>query len=394
MTWLDDMRRISVLDVARRLGVPSNKRVVATCPACGVSRPLERSGKLVGHGNSGVGTVGTGGRCFRCGETFDAIDYLSMSLFGGRFSKRQLSATQLVELRQRCAQEFGVDPRERRVAARPRTIGTAQPPVANAQLFTEDESRDAPNYPPLDHVTYLFRAAWIRADECDATRAFLEKRSIDATRVADENLSCALKPGVELPPFARIGRKDWYRTGHRLLTPLFDAAGKTTSVIARCVFPCDAGLKSVAPRGHTRGGLVMANRIAQRVLAHGAHPSVWPPWPMADLPYDDSKPTWQADERLRLAIVEGETDFLSWCTAESEATEYPRGVMGIVSGSWRQILADRIPDNTRVIVATDLDDAGEKYARQIADTLRAAIRQGRALTAIRWRLKQDEARLG
>jgi DNA primase len=45
-------------------------------------------------------------------------------------------------------------------------------------------------------------------------------------------------------------------------------------------------------------------------------------------------------------------------------------VLGIVSGSWTDELAQRVPAGTRVLIRTDADAAGDKYARRIAETLR------------------------
>ena len=68
---------------------------------------------------------------------------------------------------------------------------------------------------------------------------------------------------------------------------------------------------------------------------------------------------------LRLFIVEGEPDFLV------TATTFARGdaVIGIGSGSWTKEFQRRIPLRTRVYVATHPDDAGDRYAEQVIETL-------------------------
>jgi len=45
-------------------------------------------------------------------------------------------------------------------------------------------------------------------------------------------------------------------------------------------------------------------------------------------------------------------------------------VLGIVSGSWSQDFADRIPYGSELIVRTHHDDAGERYAAEIVKTTR------------------------
>jgi 5S rRNA maturation endonuclease (ribonuclease M5) len=65
----------------------------------------------------------------------------------------------------------------------------------------------------------------------------------------------------------------------------------------------------------------------------------------------------------QVVIVEGEPDFLSWCMR----TEDP--VIGIGSGWWTQDFADRVPERAEVILRTHDDEAGERYAARVAETL-------------------------
>ena len=46
--------------------------------------------------------------------------------------------------------------------------------------------------------------------------------------------------------------------------------------------------------------------------------------------------------------------------------------------------ADRLPDGAHVIIATDDDEAGGRYAETIVETLAQRIRSG-AISASRWR---------
>jgi hypothetical protein len=76
---------------------------------------------------------------------------------------------------------------------------------------------------------------------------------------------------------------------------------------------------------------------------------------------------WWAERRV--VITEGEPDFLTWAVRG----EVPRtlAVLGIGgTGQWAEALADRIPDDTIVIVRTDPDDAGDAYAAEIVASLR------------------------
>ena len=70
-----------------------------------------------------------------------------------------------------------------------------------------------------------------------------------------------------------------------------------------------------------------------------------------------------------LWIAEGATDYLTCATAWGDAAEDAPAVIGILSGSWTPSIAARIPSGTRVVIAVDHDQAGEKYAARIAASL-------------------------
>lgn len=69
----------------------------------------------------------------------------------------------------------------------------------------------------------------------------------------------------------------------------------------------------------------------------------------------------------RLIVVEGEPDYLTW--AGRCEGQRMTAVLGITSGAWTPDLAARIPNGSRVIVRTDLDDTGNKYAEAIRASL-------------------------
>jgi len=66
-----------------------------------------------------------------------------------------------------------------------------------------------------------------------------------------------------------------------------------------------------------------------------------------------------------VVIAEGEPDMVSYScrAAEDEA------VIGIGSGLWTQEHAKKIPNGTLVTIATDQDEAGERYAQEVIKTL-------------------------
>ena len=74
-------------------------------------------------------------------------------------------------------------------------------------------------------------------------------------------------------------------------------------------------------------------------------------------------------QRVGIVIVEGLSDFIVEVARQSDANEDESAILGIMSGSWTQTFADKIPNQTRVIIATDHDSTGKKYAMKIKKTL-------------------------
>jgi len=131
------------------------------------------------------------------------------------------------------------------------------------------------------------------------------------------------------------------------------------------------------PTGYRRGGLVMACGLGRQVLDLGALPKWWDP-----------------EAEFRAVIAEGETDFLTWCTGDSNAALFAPATFGIFSGSWTQAIADRIPDGATVVIATDTDPldkskperkpAGDIYAEKIIQTVTERMNAHR-IKVERWR---------
>jgi hypothetical protein len=181
---------------------------------------------------------------------------------------------------------------------------------------------------------------------------WLNSRALDAGAVEDFGLARALPSDVLQPRWARYQRQTWGEAGYRLLLPMFDKLGALRSLRARRVIPGE-GPKNLAPAGCSTGGLVMADALGRRLLATGQCPEGWP----AAVP-------------LRVVVAEGEPDFLTWGTRFSDADATAPAVLGVVSGGWTSGIAGRLPDGARVIVRTHLDEAGEKYARAVHESLR------------------------
>lgn len=148
-------------------------------------------------------------------------------------------------------------------------------------------------------------------------------------------------------PWARFQGQPWALAGYRLILPLYAPNGTMASVRAWRVTEGD-GPKRLPPAGRRSSGLVLANTAALRWMRAPSHP-------------------------IKLVIAEGEPDFLSACEAWPEVP-----IVGIYSGAWTQDFADLVPLCSLVTIRTHDDEAGNKYASQIAKTLskRAEVRRG------------------
>jgi hypothetical protein len=206
-------------------------------------------------------------------------------------------------------------------------------------------------YPAQADVDALWSTSTAIADGCDAAR-YLYFRGVQPRLVRERDTARQLANGGA-PEWAG----SWSSSQHRLVIPMFDASGQMRSVLARSIERAPK-LKSLAPRGFGRAGLVMACPAALEILRTGTRPSGF-------------RNGWL------IVIAEGEVDFLSaiQTSGSSHVAHF-----GIVSGSWTAAHAARIPDAATILLATDQDEAGERYAHAIASTFR-----GRNLTVKRWR---------
>ncbi len=193
-------------------------------------------------------------------------------------------------------------------------------------------------------------AATTRTDQDDQASTWLASRGLDATKVADASLARVIPRGADVPHWAYCKGRSWPASGYRVLVPMFAARGQTpASVRARRILAGEP--KAVAPRGHAVRGVVMANQLARHLLAKGPVLADWP-----------------ADQRLRIAIAEGEPDFLTLATYWHDQ-RWPPAVVGVVSGSWTPEIADCIPSGALVEVCTDPDLAGDFMAHAISASL-------------------------
>jgi len=202
--------------------------------------------------------------------------------------------------------------------------------------------------PPLDSVASL----WARCEpvcENSALGLALFSRALDPAIITERDLARCLPMRGALPGWARCNGQDWRESGHPLCVPLWDAAGALASIHARSLQP-DADPKGLSPAGHSSAGLVLADSFARQLLVTGI-----PEW-------------WHHSQAPTILICEGVPDFLTNATHYGESESVP-AVLGVLSGSWSQEVAARIPSGCRVIIRTHNDSAGQKYCREIAESL-------------------------
>jgi len=149
-----------------------------------------------------------------------------------------------------------------------------------------------------------------------------------------------LPEGASVPDWATFRGSSWSDLGYRLLFPLVDSEGAIRSVRARHPDEAPDGTpKTLPPAGRGLGGLVLACPTSRAWLRGG----------------------WS--RHARVVVAEGEPAWLAWVSAGVPA-------FGIFSGAWQQGHADKIPRGRTVIVATDHNDAGDRYAANIEETTR------------------------
>lgn len=318
----DPMKLVRALQLEKGSDKQGNG-VLICCPFHGERHPS----CSVSKGKDGTVRV----KCFSCDTTADAIGLVAhlhnLAPRGDGFRETLAVAAQLGGLLALAEELRGEKVTAKRV----------EPP--------EPEPEPERGYPPADEVEALWESA-VPVSTCQTASAYLAGRRIAPEAVDRLSLARALRPGADLPSWARRRGKTWHASGHRLLVRVFDHEGAVRSVRAWRITGDDPA-KRVPPAGHKAAELVLANRPARGVLLSRSRPR-------------------------RLIIVEGEPDFLV------ASTTYADAVIGVLSGAWTAAFAARVPSTTEVMIWTHEDEAGDRYAAKIAETLGERCRVWRA----------------
>lgn len=337
MSWINSAKDIPLDVVATMLelepGRPASGRPTFSCPSCGAATRHTKSKDR--RGAVGLTVDLQAWRCHQCDAHGDAIDLVAYAIGNARLGS--LVPDQKARVREWFSSRGAVETRPIR-----RRKPVEPPPV----------------YPPAEEVEALWMAARPVTGDAEVT-GYLDGRCIPSTSVELHDLARSLPAGVALPPWARGPHGDWLSTGHRLMVPMFDAAGKMQSLIARAITTSTP--KSLAPAGFSRRGLVLADSLARHVVKSGL-----PSW-------------WDAGVSLTLVLAEGEPDWLTISTCRAALSDSGHGLscIGLLNGALPADLVPRIPTGTKVIIAEQTDEkrndgqptAAEQYTARILKTL-------------------------
>lgn len=225
-----------------------------------------------------------------------------------------------------------------------------------AKLPADLESRSAPRRapplpdktpPPDGQVADLWGRSGNVYDDPPVSIE-LRERGFDPAAIADEDLARVVPVGP-LPRWAGSGVGSWAVTGHRLLLPMYDAAGALRSIHARTLrreLP-PGTKKGLSPMFHSIGGLAFADAAAQALL-RGERPAWWD----GTVLFTEGVPGW-----LALALLTG------------DAAERRLAAFGYITGSWKATLAARVPAGADVVLWAHADKTGADLAQGIVETL-------------------------
>jgi DNA primase len=193
-------------------------------------------------------------------------------------------------------------------------------------------------YPPAEELDG-FLSICVPAHEDAEVSDWLAARHLDASLVSSIGWM-SLPVDATIPWWASYKRESWTRLGHRLIVPMRDIDGRVRSVRAGRI--CDGeSPKRLPPGGYKASGLVMADDLGVATL----------------------NGTLRTE---RFVVVEGETDFATWATRRMRERT---AVIGIINGSWCEALASRFPTGSTILIRTDHDHAGDRYASEIVNSL-------------------------
>ena len=378
MTWFDAARTVPTVEVARALGMTVARGRTGPCPSCSAERTGtdSRPPVLINELHW---------KCVACQESGDGIDLAARLLVG----TSQPAVDQWQEVREWYSGHGWLPHEPSKAVRRPAGASQRRRPVKPAARPPEVINRL-----PAAEVQALWRASVPVADDTRAAR-WLQARADDprhawggcrawfndpAALVASLNLVRALPQDIHCPDWATMNGSSWSSRGYSLVIPCLDARGQLAGIRARWTGTSEddqgnvyettpAGPKALNPTGSARlRGTVYACRLGRQMLQEGCSSL--------------SAENWNG----QVLVVEG-IAFLLYAVDPQRFTTDQQGrrcrnapgpaVFGVWSGSWTdsasgRSLAGRLQGSKRVVIATDGNQAGDKYARDIAATLESS----------------------
>lgn len=339
------IRRAGVVPAATALGYRVRGRRIAPCPSCGNE----------GHGRAVSVLTDEAGdelwHCHYCQRTGDAVSFIAAA--------------------------------EKLEGRWPEIIDRARSLLHMGDDYVPPPRREAPPRAPMLRPVSEIHGLWdsaVRVSDSPAVAAWQSgadgmkpRPGIRLDHVELFDLARVVSQR-EMPSWARFGGRPWTVTGHLLILPAYDASGAFVSLRARRVVPENGTPKALPPAlgGGSASGLVLAEGIARGLLRGSAEAQ-------------------EMARRNSVVVTEGEPRFLAWASRYSDADESAPAVFGIWSGGWSEEFARAIPDGATVVIDTDRDEPGDKYAAQIEASFVDRMVTGRVRVG-RWRGMGDGAK--
>jgi len=197
------------------------------------------------------------------------------------------------------------------------------------------------------------------AEEDRAAAAYIASRRINLGDLElYEPKLCRILPRAEAYAFPRWWPSSW-ASMYRWAVLAYEPNGEVGSIHARAVKDAGDGPKTRWPKDAAARGLLFANHRALAVLRG------------------------QATDAEAVLVTEGLSDTV--IAATFYASERRRfAILGVTSGAAEAFAAVKWPKGLRCIVATDSDNAGEKYANEIRHALPGSVKVER----MRWRVNE------
>jgi DNA primase len=199
-------------------------------------------------------------------------------------------------------------------------------------------------YPAAEELAKTWEATGRTSDDCEVAN-YLRARALDPVAIDRLGLARTLSLGTVTPRWASYRGQSWVQTGHRIVFPAFDSRGVMRSVRAWGV-RANGIPKRLSPARRRIAGLVLANSAALTLLRR------------------------EAPAPNEVVFVEGEPDMATWSLRLYQAGRSREvAVFGLFAGGWSREHADSVPVGALVCVRTHHDAAGDRYAREVNETL-------------------------